>query len=45
MNTAAPSLVHLTATNFFSVIRKHGYGLHQKNPLQINALRDHHTDP
>jgi len=34
MNTGAPSLVHLPATNFFSVIRKHGYGLPRKNLLQ-----------
>jgi len=34
MNTGAPSLIHLSATNSFSVTRKHGYGLHRKNLLQ-----------
>ena len=44
MNTAAPSLVHLSATNLFSIFRKHGYGFNRKNPLQTNVLHDHHID-
>jgi len=33
MNTVAPLLVHLSATNLFSTRRKHGYGFNRKNPL------------
>jgi len=44
MNDAAPSLVHLVATNPSSVVRMHSYVLPPRNPLLPNVQRDHHGD-
>jgi hypothetical protein len=44
MNAVAPLLVPLSAMNPFEIVRKHGYALVQKNPLQIKARRNHHDD-
>jgi len=37
MNAAAPLLVPLPETNLCSGVRKHGYALFRKNPLQTKA--------
>jgi len=41
MNTAAPSLVPLLATDPSSVARMHCYESLPQNPLQAKARRDH----
>jgi len=43
-NTATPLLVPLSATNPCSDVRKHGYALYRKYPLQTKARRNHRAD-